>query len=186
MSERDLRFDMGESVKRSTASSGEGGDATGKRPRNRTLPPVTVAVYNEFIDGVELVSIRLAAGEIRAASTPERRRLVPRIEQQSRFTNEEDHVVVTHELTFAGAYDDEAAPAVLIRAELEVRYSSSQRMTNAIFREFRSRNLPLNTWPYFREFVHAALARTGWPVYVLPVYKAARAPLADSDATDDG
>jgi hypothetical protein len=67
---------------------------------------------------------------------------------------------------------------VLIRAEFEVRYSTAQRMTDEIFNEFGRRNLPLNTWPYFREFVHAALARTGWPVFVLPVYKASGAPLS--------
>lgn len=141
---------------------------------------VTAAVYNAFIAGVDLHSIRLAGAEIHAHAMPARKKLLPTIRETSRFENQEDHVFIIHELTFSGTYKDEPEPAVSIRAEFEVRYSSSERMTDEIFAEFRRRNLPLNTWPYFREFVHAALARTGWPVFVLPVYKAVGAPLAPS------
>jgi hypothetical protein len=135
-------------------------------------------VYNSFIKGVDLVSVRLSGAEIRARSTPERKQLLPGIEQTSRFVNEDGHVLLIHELTFSGKYEDEDEAAVFIRAEFELRYSTAERMSKEIFAEFRKRNLPLNTWPYFREFVHAALARTGWPVFVLPVYKAIGAPLS--------
>ena len=141
---------------------------------------VAPEVYNAFIAGVDLVSVRLAGADIQAESTPERRQLLPTVQQTARFTHENEHVVIIHQLTFSGRYEDEDEPAVFIRADFEVRYSTSQRMTNQIFAEFRRRNLPLNTWPYFREFVHAVLARTGWPVFVLPVYKAVGAPLSPS------
>jgi hypothetical protein len=137
-------------------------------------------VYNAFIAGLDLVSVRLAGAEIRAASTPKRRQLLPTVEQSARLTHEDEHVVIVHVLTFSGSYENEDEPAVFIRAEFEVRYSTPERMTTKIFTEFRRRNLPLNTWPYFREFVHAVLARTGWPVFVLPVYKAVGAPLSPS------
>jgi hypothetical protein len=139
---------------------------------------VTPKVYNAFIAGVDLVSVRLAGADIRADSTPQRKRLLPGIAEAARYTHEDGAVLVHHEITFTGRYKDEDEPAVLIRADFEVRYSTAERMTDEIFNEFGRRNLPLNTWPYFREFVHAALARTGWPVFVLPVYKASGAPLS--------
>ena len=135
-------------------------------------------MYNKFINGVDLASVRLAGADIRARSTPERKQLLPSIEQTSRYVNEDGHVLLIHELTFSGKYEGDDEAAVFIRAEFELRYSTAERMTKEIFAEFRLRNLPLNTWPYFREFVHAALARTGWPVFVLPVYKAVGAPLS--------
>jgi hypothetical protein len=147
---------------------------------------VSATVYNAFIDGVDLHSIRLAGADIRAPGTPTRKKLVPGISESSRYDNHDAQVIVTHELVFSGMYSGEDQPAVSIRAEFEVRYTSLQRMTEEIFDEFRLRNLPLNTWPYFREFVHAALARTGWPVFVLPVYKARALPLtptADHEST---
>lgn len=140
---------------------------------------VTPEVYNAFIEGVDLVSLRLVRAEIEAASTPTHKQIVPRTRVYgASFANEEGVVSVVHQLGFTGTYQGENEPAVLIRADFEVRYSTAERMTDEIFAEFRRRNLPLNTWPYFREFVHAALARTGWPVMVLPVYKASSPPLS--------
>lgn len=136
-------------------------------------------VYNAFIAGVDLVAIRLVRARIEATSTPERRQLVPAFpERGARYENHDGYVLVFHDLVFAGTYEDEAEPAVSIEAEFEVRYSAAERMTDDVFAEFQRRNLPLNTWPYFREFVHAALARTGWPVFVLPVYRSINAPLS--------
>lgn len=143
---------------------------------------MTSDVYNAFIAGLDLVGIRLVRARIEARSTPERRHLVPGLpEPGARFENQEGHVLVFHDLVFAGTYEDDQEPAVSIEAEFEVKYSSAERMTNELFAEFRQRNLPLNTWPYFREFVHAALARTGWPVFVLPVYRSISAPLSPAE-----
>lgn len=142
---------------------------------------VAAETYNAFIKEVDLVSVRLSGAEIRAGSPPQRKHLIPSISQTSGFVHQDEDVLVTHELTFSGKYEDEEEPAVFIRAEFEIRYSTPERMTDQIFAEFRKRNLPLNTWPYFREFVHAALARTGWPVLVLPVYKAVGAPLSPAE-----
>jgi hypothetical protein len=44
-------------------------------------------------------------------------------------------------------------------------------MVDSLFEIFRSYNLPVNVWPFFREFVHTVLARTNWPVFVLPALK---------------
>ncbi|MBL0171693.1 MAG: hypothetical protein IPP90_13395 [Gemmatimonadaceae bacterium] len=61
-------------------------------------------------------------------------------------------------------------------------------MTDAIFAEFERVNLPLNTWPYFREFLQSTLVRAGWPPFVLPAFKvaptAARAAAPDASTTD--
>ncbi|HET7463315.1 MAG TPA: hypothetical protein VFJ82_18820 [Longimicrobium sp.] len=136
-------------------------------------------MYNAFIGELDLVSIRLARARIEAPSTPERGHLIPTLsEPGARYENQDGHVLVFHELGFAGTYDDETGTAVSIEAEFEVKYSSAQRMSDQLFTEFQRRNLPLNTWPYFREFVHAALARTGWPVFVLPAYHSISAPLS--------
>lgn len=187
-------------TKPSRSESGPENAPAGKRTRSARTGPapdaappasakprrVTAPVYNAFIAGVDLESIRLSGADIRAATTPRGKELVPAIEQSARYAYENESVLVTHELTFSGRYKGEDEPAVLIRAEFEVRYSVSERMTDEIFHEFRIRNLPLNTWPYFREFVHAALARTGWPVFALPVYKAAGAPLAPAAESSPG
>jgi hypothetical protein len=62
-----------------------------------------------------------------------------------------------------------------VRAEMEVRFglhfTSARPMTSAIFEVFKSVNLPVNTWPFLREFVSTALGRMGWQPFTLPALK---------------
>ena len=74
--------------------------------------------------------------------------------------------------------------AVRVSVSLEARYGSKTLMTDAIFAEFERVNLPLNTWPYFREFLQSTLTRAGWPPFVLPAFKVAPTAAARVAATD--
>ena len=52
-----------------------------------------------------------------------------------------------------------------------VTYTSKIAVNDELFDVFRERNLPINTWPYFREFVHNSLMRMGWPPFIAPVFR---------------
>jgi hypothetical protein len=72
----------------------------------------------------------------------------------------------------ARVFDEHGVAAealVRVRATVEVSYTLESAMTDDLFEVFSQRNLPLNTWPYLREFVQSALSRAGWPVYTLRV-----------------
>ena len=58
-----------------------------------------------------------------------------------------------------------------ISANLVVEYSSEQKITKEIFELFQEINLPVNTWPYFREYVHSCMGRLNLPPLVLPALK---------------
>lgn len=51
-----------------------------------------------------------------------------------------------------------------------VTYDSKIPMTEELFEKFKEQNLLLNTWPYFREFVHNAVLRMGWPPFIAPTF----------------
>lgn len=51
-----------------------------------------------------------------------------------------------------------------------VEYLSKTPMNDELFETFQSQNLMLNTWPYFREFIHNAVQRMGWPPFIAPLY----------------
>jgi hypothetical protein len=130
--------------------------------------------YNAFIAGLELVQIRLAAAHIDAPNPPERRPVAPVLNvDDATYRNGDDHFVVRQTLAFTGTYEGEDEPALRVRVTFEVRYTADERMTDPLFSEFRSRNLPVNTWPYLREYLQSTLGRTGWPVLTLPAYKTA-------------
>ncbi len=146
----------------------------GKRARDEPLKP---ADYNAFIAGLELTQIRLVAAEVSAPNLPERRPLAPHLHlEEGTYRSSEGQFAAQQMLLFTGTYKDETEPAIRIRVTFEVVYATPARMTDALFSEFKRRNLPLNTWPYCREFVQSTLARMSWPVLLLPAHKTTPRP----------
>lgn len=72
-------------------------------------------------------------------------------------------------------YNVRFADGDTLHAELTVtfglRFSSSQPMTDRIFNVFKDVNLPVNTWPFLREYVSTTLGRMGWQPFTLPALK---------------
>jgi hypothetical protein len=60
-------------------------------------------------------------------------------------------------------------------AEMDVTFgldfTSQEPMTDQIFAIFEDVNLPVNTWPFLREFVSTTLGRMGWVSFTLPTFK---------------
>jgi hypothetical protein len=64
-----------------------------------------------------------------------------------------------------------AAIAVTVSFEVNYRIPANASAPEDALKEFAQINGIFNAWPYFREFVHAALARMGLPPFILPVYR---------------
>lgn len=60
---------------------------------------------------------------------------------------------------------------ICIKSEFVLIYSSEQELTDEIFEIFAVRNVMLNVWPFFREFVQSTVARMGLPLLTLPLLK---------------
>lgn len=67
-------------------------------------------------------------------------------------------------------------PDAEICVTLAVDYSSALPMSDAVFSKFRTSNLSLNTWPYFREFVSTMTSRMNWSDFFLPTFKVGTRP----------
>jgi hypothetical protein len=98
--------------------------------------------------------------------------LEARIEEESTtYRLVENGFLVFHALRFSGVPTDGKEEPVTIRATFELEYASKTTITDELFAIFREFNLPVNIWPFFREFVHTVLARANWPVFVLPALR---------------
>lgn len=64
-----------------------------------------------------------------------------------------------------------AVIAVAVSFEATYRVPATVSAPEDVLNEFAEINGIFNAWPYFREFVHAALARMGLPPFILPVYR---------------
>jgi len=58
-----------------------------------------------------------------------------------------------------------------IEVEFGLDYHSDEPMTEDIFALFAVNNLPLNSWPYLREYLANTVSRMNWLPFTLPALK---------------
>ncbi|MFN8558497.1 MAG: hypothetical protein U0531_14525 [Dehalococcoidia bacterium] len=126
--------------------------------------------YARFIGSLELVSIWLNDARIEnhvGPETPERVVLSVDTEAEWRPYADGFRVMHRYRTQFRAA---DGMPA-LIEVTFGVQFRSTLPMTDEVFEVFREVNLPVNTWPYLREFISGSLGRMNWTPYALPALK---------------
>jgi hypothetical protein len=134
---------------------------------------------------MELINARFARASIDAPRlfvAKKGRQLNPVVEIDGTFINFASGFVVTATLEFRGEYEQEGTAAITAAAELELLFRSDISMTEEFFETFKRSTLPIYSYPYFREFLHSAIGRTGWPVYTLPTFRWEPAAIAAEEA----
>ncbi|HTW92419.1 MAG TPA: hypothetical protein VMH22_12020 [bacterium] len=143
-----------------------------KRPAR---PKVSPREYAEFIRGLDLLNIaaRALSAELLVDKVDFKREMDLGIEDKVSFQMEgEATCKVIQTCVFMAAYKDEPKiPLLRISCTFEVVYRVAKPMTKDYFQIFCTNNLPLNTWPYFREYVQSTVVRMGLPPLVLPVVR---------------
>ena len=128
--------------------------------------------YNAFIKQLDIENIRVTNAKIEnidCSYFPSNAEIKWRI--SARYENTDGKCDVYHTFNVTISDKETKIKKAKISLTLCVRYLTDILMTDSIFEIFRERNLPLNTWPYYREFVQDALSRMGWPPYSVPVFK---------------
>ena len=80
-------------------------------------------------------------------------------------------VYQTYKLSIMEKVEKESIPRLEIECEYVVLYEAQVPMTDELFAVFSDINVPLNTWPYFREYVHSSFQRLNVPAFILPPFK---------------
>lgn len=76
-------------------------------------------------------------------------------------------------------------PLSEIEVSFAVDYESPASITEALFALFGPINLPLNTWPYLREFTSTTFSRMNWQPFTMPALKRGTHRAAGEDAAKD-
>ena len=126
--------------------------------------------YNGFIRGLDIKDIRLTSAaieNIECSYMPTEAVIKWRV--AASYENKENRIEVIHRYNVRVLEKD-----IDLRARIKVvfcvTYDSGTPMNNDYFARFKTRNLPLNTWPYFREYIHNSLSRMGWPPFIAPAF----------------
>lgn len=124
--------------------------------------------YNAFIKGLNIKDIRLTSATIQNIdcyyfpTTAE-----VRWRMKAEYKNRDNKIEIFHRYNVR-IFEKGKELKAKISVTFCVTYDSKMPMNEETFNKFKARNLPLNTWPYFREFVHSAVLRMGWPPFIAP------------------
>lgn len=143
-------------------------------------PSFDAEAYATFIGQIELEAIWLVSSRITnyvGTRQPIQAELI--IESRPQWNPRPTGFDV--ELTYTVAVRGEQAAALEIEAAYGLSYASRQPMTDEMFAMFAEANLPLNAWPYLREYVASVFGRVGWLPFTLPALKRGVPPTETDD-----
>ena len=131
---------------------------------------VSPAAYAAFLRQIELAAIWLQEARISNRRGPEPpERATVRLDSHATWTPYSEGFRILHH------YDIRIEDSDSLLAEIEVtfglQFTSEAELTDELFSVFREVNLPVNTWPYLREFLATTAGRMNWVPFVLPTLK---------------
>ncbi len=134
--------------------------------------PVTPAQYADFVRQIELTDIWLARCSVEnhyGPGAPAEAKL--QISSHDTFEIQPDgfDAYVEYRVAILDVPSSDMLGVVLV--EFGTHFLSPRTMTPELFAVFSRANLPVNTWPYLREFVQTITARMNWQAVTLPAYK---------------
>jgi hypothetical protein len=131
-------------------------------------------LYNDFIKGLELKEIFLRSANIKYLELVDLKKpVLIRTRSSARLVSQSDNNFTVHQrYYFEAKSKKEEETFIRISCEFVVHYVSQIKLNTRIFDVFKNYTLRLNTWPYFREFVHNTIARLNLPPMIAPLLKA--------------
>lgn len=125
--------------------------------------------YNAFIRGVDLITVVLSSATVEAEPIRPSARST-KVNLRTDITlDDSDERTFTASATAAASFNHADETLGTITCTFRLVYRSAEPITDAIWREFGTRNVRANVWPYAREFIQSMTQRMGWPSFVLPV-----------------
>lgn len=127
--------------------------------------------YNTFVTQIKITNIRLVSAQVKVLDYsyfPSSVEVKWRMRASYEKAEEQFNVCHRYNVTIADKETNEAKAKISV--VFQVVYSSKIPISDEIFEIFKARNLPLNTWPYFREFIHNTTMRMGWSPLIAPIH----------------
>ena len=125
-------------------------------------------VYNDFIKGLSLKKLFVLESQ---AEREEDFKLPAKvtIEKEQTYKNEKDKTKVYIQYVLKAIEEGKKEPGVSISIKYLLECRSDVEMTNEFFDKFAKTSLLIETWPYFRQYVHETVLNMDLPALVLDV-----------------
>jgi hypothetical protein len=127
--------------------------------------------YNAFVRQIQIQDIRLVSAKVEnldCSYFPSSAEV--KWKMAARYENIEQAFRAYQRYNVVIADEESKEIKAKISVTFCVTYPSKITMNDELFGTFKLVNLPVNTWPYFREFTHNAVLRMGWPPFITPTF----------------
>lgn len=158
------------------------------RPRkssaHRRLKLPTPDEYAEFVGQIDLLDVWLVEAHVvnrHGPRSPSRAALAITTPSEPSWTGASDGFDVC--FPYSVQFEEGSAVHAEIAVTFGLHYQSGQPMSDALFEVFRDVNVPVNTWPFLREFLATSLGRMGWQPFTLPALKQGMPDPDDTEGT---
>jgi hypothetical protein len=144
--------------------------------KKKQQEPTPRGDYQQFIQGLEIVNIVLAAADLKRTAMPGNGKFGFEAEGlEIQIFRAPDGFGCRMPLRFQ-LYEESEDAKRIVFAEINVAYEGWYRTqveaTDEYLETFQQVNLRMNLWPYVREFVHSQTQAMGLPPLVIPHLKA--------------
>ncbi len=126
--------------------------------------------YRRFIKGIDLRGIQLTELSAKLNRAEYKDGLKITIQSESGYQPDENGFHIWHSLELVGRNPDRKT-AIKISATYLLDFTSHHEITPEIFALYKEASLPMNTWPFFRELIHATTSRMNIPPLTIPLIK---------------
>jgi len=128
--------------------------------------------YREILSGLELRNLRIVDGKF----SLKREELSPESdlkiwEKASYEIEPEGSVIIIHTYKISLINKENRRKSLGIECTFCLDYISEKGFSGEFFEIFKKHNLPINTWPFFREYVFNITSRMSIPPLTLPLLK---------------
>lgn len=129
-------------------------------------------VYRKILVGLQLKNLSIMKGKF----SSNKENFVPNSEVDIRdialFTIEsKNSIKIIHNYKLKIENNKNKKNILQIDLSFELVFSSKETFTQEFFDLYKEYSLPINTWPYFREFVSSLIQRMNFPPLTLPLFK---------------
>ncbi len=144
-------------------------EATASDKKRTARKAISPQEYNKILNRLELENIRMVCVECKSEPLELKSQLSVRMDYGAVLKNVSDkNVSIIARYTFEALAGEDEKRVARIHAEYDVRLRSQEEFSKDFFQVYKDMSLPVNVWPFFREFVHTMLVRMGYPPFDLP------------------
>ncbi len=137
-------------------------------------PSITPAQYKEILSGLEIRQVYLASCKVdlnRKYLDALDTSLKVDVTTKSSYENIDDRLDISTFYTLKAFGKKKSESTIVIQATYISCYTTSISITDDFFDIYKDLNIPLNIWPYFREFIQNMIVRMNCPPLTLPFFK---------------